>query len=57
MLEVLNECLLVEVSPVINLDLLVEWGQLLLDFVLGGGVDELLLSGGDVRGVQDQHNL
>ncbi len=57
MLEVLNECLLIEVSPVINLDLLVEWGQLLLDLVLGGSVDELFLGSGAVRGVQDQHNL
>ena len=57
MLEVLNECLLIEVSPVINLDLLVEWGQLLLDLVLGGSVDELFLGSGDVRSVQDQHNL
>ena len=57
MLEVLDECLLVEVSPVIDLNLLVEWGQLLLDLILGGSVDELLLGCGDVRGVEDQHDL
>ena len=57
MLEVLNECLLIEVSPVINLDLLVEWGQLLLDLVLGGSVDELFLGCSNVRSVQDQYDL
>lgn len=57
MLEVLNECLLVEISPVVYLNLLVEWGQLLLDLILGGSVDELFLGSGDVRGVQDQNDL
>ena len=56
-LEVLNECLLIEVSPVIDLDFLVEWGQLLLDLILGSSIDELFLGSGDVRGVEDQYDL
>ena len=56
-LEVLNECLLIEVSPVIDLDFLVEWRQLLLDLILGSSVDELFLGCGNVRSVQDQYDL
>jgi hypothetical protein len=56
-LEVLNECLLIEVSPVIDLDFLVEWRQLLLDLILGSSVDELFLGCGNVRGVEDQYDL
>jgi hypothetical protein len=56
-LEVLNECLLIEVSPVVDLDFLVEWGQLLLDLILGSSIDELFLGSGDVRGVEDQYDL
>ena len=57
MLEVLNECLLIEVSPVVDLDFLVEWGQLLLDLILGSSVDKLFLGCGNVRGVEDQYDL
>jgi len=56
-LEVLNECLLIEVSPVIDLDFLVEWRQLLLDLILGSSVDELFLGCGNVRSVEDQYDL
>ena len=56
-LEVLNECLLIEVSPVIDLDFLVEWRELLLDLILGSSVDELFLGCGNVRSVQDQYDL
>lgn len=56
-LEVLNELLLIKVSPVIDLDFLVEWGQLLLDLILGCSVDELFLGCGNVRGVEDQYDL
>lgn len=56
-LEVLNELLLIKVSPVIDLDFLVEWGQLLLDLILGSSVDELFLGCGNVRGVEDQYDL
>ena len=57
MLEVLNELLLIKVSPVIDLDFLVEWGQLLLDLILGSSIDELFLGCGNVRGVEDQYDL
>ena len=56
-LEVLNECLLIEVSPVIDLDFLVEWRQLLLDLILGSSIDELFLGCGNVRSVEDQYDL
>ena len=56
-LEVLNECLLVKVSPVIDLDFLVEWGELLLDLILGSSIDELFLGCGNVRSVEDQYDL
>lgn len=56
-LEVLNELLLIKVSPVIDLDFLVEWGQLLLDLILRCSIDELFLSCGNVRGVEDQYDL
>ena len=56
-LEVLNECLLVKVSPVIDLDFLVEWGELLLDLILGSCVDELFLGCSNVRSVQNQYDL
>ena len=56
-LEVLNELLVIQVCPVIHLDLLVEWLQLLLYLVLRSSIDELFLCGGDVRGIQDQQDL
>ena len=56
-LEVLNELLLVKVSPVIDLDFLVEWGELLLDLILGSCVDELFLGRSNVRSVQNQYDL
>ena len=52
--EVFNECLIIEISPVIALNLLVEWLELLLDLILGSGDDELVLSMANVGCVQDE---
>jgi hypothetical protein len=49
--EVFNEGLIIEVGPVIALNLLVEWLELLLDLILSSGDDELVLSVADVGGV------
>lgn len=56
-LEVLNERLIIEVGPVVDLDLFVEWLELLLDLILGGGDHELVLGCTDVRGVHNEQNL
>jgi len=40
-LEVLNEGFFVEVIPVVDLELFVEWLDLLSHSILGGGVNEL----------------
>jgi hypothetical protein len=40
--EVLNEGLSVKVSPVVDLNLFVEWLKLLLNLILGSGNDELV---------------
>jgi hypothetical protein len=55
--EVLNECLLIEVSRVIDMDFLVKWRQLLLDLIVGISINELFLGCGNVRSVKDQYNL
>jgi hypothetical protein len=55
--EVFNEGLIIEVGPVIALNLLVEWLELLLDLILSCGDDELVLSVANVRGVQDEKDL
>ena len=55
--EVLNEGFIIEVSPVVALDLLVEWLELLLDLILSSGDDELVLGVTDVGGVQDEQDL
>ena len=57
MLKVLDEGLIVEIGPVVDLDLLVEGLELLLDLVLGGGDQELLLGGADVGGVHQEQDL
>ena len=54
MLEVSNECFIIEVGPVVALDLLVEGLELLLDLILGGGDHELVLGGANVGGVHDK---
>ena len=46
-----------QVCPVIALNLFVEWLQLLLVGIFASRVNELLLSIGDVRSVQDHDNL
>ena len=49
--EVFNESLIIKVGPVVALNLLVEWLELLLDLILSSGDDELVLSVADVGGV------
>lgn len=53
-LEVLDEALVVEISPVVDLQFLVEWLDLLLELILGSGVHELILGVADVGGVQNK---
>jgi len=55
--EVFNESLIIKVGPVVALNLLVEWLELLLDLILGSGNDELVLSVTNVGGVQDEEDL
>ena len=50
-LEVLNEGFFVEVIPVVDLKLLVEWLDLLSYSILGGCVNELQVRVGDIWNV------
>jgi hypothetical protein len=56
-LEDLKERFIIEISPVVNLEFLVEGLYLLSDFILGSGVYEFLSAIADVRGVQDEEDL
>lgn len=56
-LEVLNELFVIEISPIIYLDLLVEGLKLLFNLILRCSVNKLFLCRGNVRSVQDQQNL
>ena len=57
MLEVLNESFHIDISPIINLDFLADGSDLLLDFILGGCVYELVLCVADVWGVENKQDL
>ena len=51
MLEDLEERFVIEVSPIVNLEFLVEGLYLLSDLILGGSIHELHFGVADVRGV------
>ena len=53
-LEVLGEGLIIEVSPVVDLDFLVEGLELLLDFILSSGNHELVLGVADIGSVHNK---
>jgi hypothetical protein len=55
--EVLDEGLIIEVSPIVALNLLVERLELLLDHILCCGNHELLLRVADVGSVEDEEDL
>lgn len=57
MSEVFNECLVIEVCPIIALNLLVEGLELLLDLILSSCDNELVLRLTHVWGVEDEQDL
>jgi hypothetical protein len=50
----LKESLVIEICPIVNLELLVEGLYLLSDLILSGGIYELFSCITDVRSVQDE---
>ena len=55
--EVLDESLIIEVGPIVALNLLVEGLELLLDLILSCGNHELFLSRADIGSVKDEEDL
>lgn len=57
MFELLDECLIVEVCPVIDLKFLVERLDLLPELFLGRGVEELLTGVANIWSVKNKYDL